>query len=134
MADLLTAAQMRAVETAAMNSGEVSGLELMERAGTGVVEAVFRHWPELARRAHRAVVLCGPGNNGGDGFVIARLLVARASLGVQAAGVGDAAPRPDSLAVPVVDTPLIRQAGGAAPQTAIMETYSSSGGLSGGGQ
>ncbi|WP_335949185.1 NAD(P)H-hydrate dehydratase [Salipiger bermudensis] len=77
MADLLTAAQMRAVETAAMNSGEVSGLELMERAGTGVVEAVFRHWPELARRAHRAVVLCGPGNNGGDGFVIARLLVAR---------------------------------------------------------
>ncbi|MEQ8876948.1 MAG: NAD(P)H-hydrate dehydratase [Phycisphaerales bacterium] len=74
MTELLTAAQMRAVERAAIESGQVTGLELMERAGRGVVEAVFEEWPELAQASHRAVVLCGPGNNGGDGFVVARLL------------------------------------------------------------
>src|SRR6056297_2575710 len=74
MTELLTAAQMRAIEQAAIESGQVTGLELMERAGHGVVEAVFEEWPKLARAPHRAVVLCGPGNNGGDGFVVARLL------------------------------------------------------------
>jgi len=74
MTELLTAAQMRAIEQAAIDSGEVTGLELMERAGAGVVEAIFEEWPELAKTSHRAVVLCGPGNNGGDGFVVARLL------------------------------------------------------------
>ncbi len=74
MTDLLTAAQMRALEKAAMDSGTVTGLELMERAGRGVVEAICEEWPELAASPGRAVVLCGPGNNGGDGFVVARLL------------------------------------------------------------
>ncbi|MEN9060099.1 NAD(P)H-hydrate epimerase [Ponticoccus litoralis] len=76
MTEVLTAAGMRAVEHAAMESGRVTGLELMERAGQGVVEAILEHWPD--RR--RALVLCGPGNNGGDGFVVARLL---AGLGWQ---------------------------------------------------
>lgn len=74
MAELLTAAQMRAIEEEAIASGRVTGLELMERAGQGVVEAIFEEWPELAATSHKAVVLCGPGNNGGDGFVVARLL------------------------------------------------------------
>ncbi len=74
MTELLTAAQMRAIEQAAIASGEVTGLELMERAGKGVVEAIFEEWRELKATSHRAVVLCGPGNNGGDGFVVARLL------------------------------------------------------------
>ncbi|MEO1532727.1 MAG: NAD(P)H-hydrate epimerase, partial [Pseudomonadota bacterium] len=74
MTDLLTAAQMRAIEQAAIDAGEVTGLELMERAGQGVVDTIMDWRPDLQEGAHTALVLCGPGNNGGDGFVIARLL------------------------------------------------------------
>ena len=75
MSELLTAAQMRKLEQAAIDSGTVTGLELMERAGKGVVEAIFEEWPELAQANSKyATVMCGPGNNGGDGFVITRLL------------------------------------------------------------
>ncbi len=76
MDQLLTSAQMRAVETAAMAAGDVTGLDLMERAGAGVVEAVFSTWPGL-KAGGEAWVLAGPGNNGGDGYVIARLLDGR---------------------------------------------------------
>ena len=77
MTDILTADEMRAIEKAAIESGRVTGLELMERAGSGVVDAIFEEWPELAKTSHRALVLCGPGTNGGDGFVVARLLTDR---------------------------------------------------------
>lgn len=73
----MTSAEMRAIERAAIESGQVTGLELMERAGRGVVEALFEQWPMLGRRPGHGVVLCGPGNNGGDGFVVARLLKER---------------------------------------------------------
>lgn len=74
MTQLLTSAQMRRVEQETMDSGRASGLDLMERAGQAVIDAVFLRWPALAATPHHAVVLCGPGNNGGDGYVIARLL------------------------------------------------------------
>ncbi|MDZ4392543.1 NAD(P)H-hydrate dehydratase [Cypionkella sp.] len=77
MSEVLTAAQMKAIEAAAIASRAVTGLELMERAGAGVVAAVLEEWPEMALTPQRAVVLCGPGNNGGDGFVVARLLAGR---------------------------------------------------------
>ena len=69
MTDLLTNAQMRAVEGAAIALGRVSGLELMERAGAGVVAAVFATWPALRGNAQRAVVLCGPGIMAGMGML-----------------------------------------------------------------
>ena len=75
--ELFTAAQMRAMEHAAMDSGEVTGFDLMERAGKGVVDAIFEHWPAYETAPQSVAVLCGPGNNGGDGFVVARLLKAR---------------------------------------------------------
>ena len=54
MTELLTSAQMRAAEQAAIATGKVSALELMERAGAGVVEAMVAALPALARGAHRA--------------------------------------------------------------------------------
>ncbi|MBV0912925.1 NAD(P)H-hydrate dehydratase [Anianabacter salinae] len=88
MTDLLTSAQMRAIEAAAMECGEATGAQMMERAGRGMVTAMRRTWPDLGRA--RAVVLCGPGNNGGDGYVIARRL---GDLGwrVEVFGLGDPA-------------------------------------------
>lgn len=84
---MLTAGQMRSLEADCIGRGRVSGLTLMERAGQGVVEAILDLWPDFADVPGRAVVLCGPGNNGGDGYVVARLLAARGwDVGVFALG------------------------------------------------
>ena len=67
---LYTAEQMRAVDTAAIEGLGIPGGHLMERAGAAVAREVVRRFaPE------RAVIYAGKGNNGGDGFVVARELV-----------------------------------------------------------
>lgn len=66
---LLDAPRMRAVDSWAIEQQGVPSLDLMERAGEGVVRAVERLAPEGP-----VAVVCGKGNNGGDGFVAARLL------------------------------------------------------------
>ncbi len=72
---LLTANEMRRLDRATIAGGVVSGIELMERAGAGVAAAlVRRHGVPLGMRV---LVLSGPGNNGGDGFVAARHLRAQ---------------------------------------------------------
>lgn len=75
--EVLTPQAMQRLERAAMERGEVTGLALMERAGKGVVAGTLEAMPDLAAGAHRAAVFCGPGNNGGDGYVVARLLAGR---------------------------------------------------------
>lgn len=65
---LLTPQQMYAADQAAIAAG-TSGVELMDAAGLAVAMAVRRHWP-----TGPVAVLCGPGNNGGDGLVAARYL------------------------------------------------------------
>ncbi len=65
---LYTAAQVRAMDRALMEGG-IPGIELMNRAGRAAFTVAMRRWPD----ADRITVLCGTGNNGGDGFVFARL-------------------------------------------------------------
>jgi hydroxyethylthiazole kinase-like uncharacterized protein yjeF len=77
---VLTAAEMRAAEQQVIAAG-TSVETLMERAGAAVAEAVWR-----IAGAAEILVLCGPGNNGGDGYVAARLLRERgASVRIAAA-------------------------------------------------
>jgi hydroxyethylthiazole kinase-like uncharacterized protein yjeF len=68
---LLSVAQMSEAERAAMASGTL-GSVLMQNAGDAVVREITRRWPPRA-----VCVLCGPGNNGGDGFVVAAALAQR---------------------------------------------------------
>ncbi|MDQ0558248.1 hydroxyethylthiazole kinase-like uncharacterized protein yjeF [Rhizobium mesoamericanum] len=66
---LLTPEEMTAVDAKAADSG-IDSYALMERAGEAVAATLLRHFPAVLR----AAVLCGPGNNGGDGYVAARHL------------------------------------------------------------
>jgi hydroxyethylthiazole kinase-like uncharacterized protein yjeF len=68
---ILTAAETRAAEEVAIAAGTTAEM-LMERAGLAAAEAIWRHAGPTP-----ALVLCGPGNNGGDGYVIARALAGR---------------------------------------------------------
>jgi ADP-dependent NAD(P)H-hydrate dehydratase / NAD(P)H-hydrate epimerase len=72
MIELLTAEEMARADQLAV-AGGVAGATLMENAGRAVAEEVARRFPD----AGGVAVVCGPGNNGGDGFVAARHLQER---------------------------------------------------------
>jgi hydroxyethylthiazole kinase-like uncharacterized protein yjeF len=69
---ILTAPQMQRIDRITTEHYGVPSLTLMENAGRGVVEFLLDRCAPL--ETHRIVILCGRGNNGGDGFVVARLL------------------------------------------------------------
>ena len=73
---ILTAAEMREVDRRTIEAG-IPGIVLMENAGHRVVEFLAERFAPLGEQ--RIVVLCGKGNNGGDGLVIARQLHTRFS-------------------------------------------------------
>ncbi|MFC4351253.1 NAD(P)H-hydrate dehydratase [Fodinicurvata halophila] len=88
---LLSVAELYRADQAAVQCG-VSSRELMENAGAAVSRAIFENWSP-----RRTLVLCGPGNNGGDGYVIARHLAA-AGWPVQVAALGQAGKLPPDAA------------------------------------
>ncbi len=67
---IVTAAEMREIDRATTEKFGVPSIQLMENAGTAVAEFCTAEFPQ----AHRIAVICGRGNNGGDGFVAARKL------------------------------------------------------------
>jgi ADP-dependent NAD(P)H-hydrate dehydratase / NAD(P)H-hydrate epimerase len=71
---IVSRVQMRAFDAHAIGVAHVPSLVLMENAGRGVADVVDE---KLAKGAARVVVVCGAGNNGGDGFVVARHLLTR---------------------------------------------------------
>jgi ADP-dependent NAD(P)H-hydrate dehydratase / NAD(P)H-hydrate epimerase len=79
MIPLLTASQMQQVDRAAIEGLGLPGAVLMETAGRSVMEEIGRR--ELTAQCVRPLVLCGKGNNGGDGFVVARYLLDRSEEG-----------------------------------------------------
>ena len=66
---LYTVAQVRAFDRMAIETRDIAGYELMQRAAAAALRLLRSRWPD----ARRIGVICGGGNNGGDGYVLARL-------------------------------------------------------------
>ncbi len=81
---LYSAEQTRELDRITIEEFEISGTVLMERAGTVAFDIIKQHWPE----AKTLCIVCGTGNNGGDGFVVARL-ASEQGLQVEVFVVGD---------------------------------------------
>jgi ADP-dependent NAD(P)H-hydrate dehydratase / NAD(P)H-hydrate epimerase len=64
-----TAAQVRDLDRYAIENLGIPGYTLMSRAGAAALNCLRERWP----KARRITVICGSGNNGGDGYVVARL-------------------------------------------------------------
>ena len=78
MLPVFTAAEMRALDARAIRELGIPGPRLMEHAGTGAATLIARWLAPI--RGKTVVVVCGKGNNGGDGFVVARRLKARGAV------------------------------------------------------
>ncbi len=75
MQRILTARQMREADRLTSEEHGVPGMTLMENAGGRVYELLAHHFAPLSE--HHVVILCGKGNNGGDGMVVARKIATR---------------------------------------------------------
>lgn len=82
---LFSAEQSRELDRIAIEKRGIPGLTLMERAGQAAFEVLSQNWP----KAGRILVLCGSGNNGGDGYILARLAHA-AGMGVTVVAIAEA--------------------------------------------
>lgn len=89
---LYTTAQVRELDRAAIDGG-IAGIVLMERAARVAFEVLRKRWPQ----ARSVCVLCGPGNNGGDGFLLAAL-AHTAGLRAQVVAISDRAAGDAALA------------------------------------
>lgn len=69
---VLTRAQVRAFDQWAIHEMQVPGIVLMENAGRNIAGIILAHFKNLAQKG--VCLFCGPGNNGGDGFAVARHL------------------------------------------------------------
>ncbi|CAN7562073.1 NAD(P)H-hydrate dehydratase [Mesorhizobium sp. LjRoot246] len=87
--ELLFPAEMSEADRLTIAAGPADGIGLMRRAGEAVAAEILKRYPS-ATHVH---VLCGPGNNGGDGYVVARIL---AGSGVGTTIWASGAPRPES--------------------------------------
>ena len=72
MRPVVTAEQMQAIDRHAIDELGIPGITLMENAGVGIVQDLQKHFSDLSQK--KVFIFCGKGNNGGDGFVIARHL------------------------------------------------------------
>lgn len=113
-AAILTADEMRSLEASAIAAG-TSELELMERAGAAAARAIVA----FAAPAP-ALILCGPGNNGGDGYVIARLL-AEAGWPVRLAALAPPTAETARQAAARWRGPVERLGGETAPATILID-------------
>ena len=68
---IVSAAEMREIDRVTSERFGVPSLTLMENAGVAVANFILSDYP----KAERICVICGKGNNGGDGFVVARKLL-----------------------------------------------------------
>src|SRR5262245_44095625 len=84
--ELYTGAQLRALDRHAIEVAHIPALTLMNRAGAAALRTLRAAWPT----AQRIAVACGGGNNGGDGYVLARL-ARSAGLDASVATTGDPA-------------------------------------------
>ncbi|MBN2866190.1 MAG: NAD(P)H-hydrate dehydratase [Thiotrichales bacterium] len=69
MIEFYSVKQSKAIDALAMNEHAIPGLLLMKRAGLFTYETLLNHYP----KTKKLLILCGTGNNGGDGFVVAQL-------------------------------------------------------------
>ncbi|TPL00132.1 NAD(P)H-hydrate dehydratase [Mesorhizobium sp. B2-4-14] len=101
--ELLTSAEMGEADRLTIAAGPVDGIGLMRRSGEAVAAEVFSRYPQAAH-IH---VLCGPGNNGGDGYVVAGIL---AGSGLATTVWASGAPRPRSdAALAAAECPVARR-------------------------